>query len=330
MGSHSKKSYGRKSSLSDHQQGNFSIDLWKKAFKDACERLCPVRGGRHECGCLPVLARLVMEQCVARLDVAMFNAILRESADEIPTDPVSDPISDAKVLPIPAGRSSFGAGAQLKNAIGNWSRWLTDLFGIDADDSPNDENEDDDDRQDAASSFKAFYLLNALSDLLMLPKDMLLDSSIRKEVCPTFGAPLIKRILDNFVPDEFCPDPIPESVLGALDSEDPPEFGDGSIGNFPCDAAPIVYNPPSAAAIAGIIGGDVGSQSQLKRTGSSVLRKGHTSDDELDELDSPLTSVIIDGCRASPTSTKASWKSKENSGNSFRFRLLREVWRDGE
>lgn len=54
---------------------------------------------------------------MARLDVAMFNAILRESADEIPTDPVSDPISDSKVLPIPAGKSSFGAGAQLKNAV---------------------------------------------------------------------------------------------------------------------------------------------------------------------------------------------------------------------
>lgn len=59
----------------------------------------------------------IMEQCVARLDVAMFNAILRESEDEIPTDPVSDPISDFNVLPIPAGKSSFGAGAQLKNTV---------------------------------------------------------------------------------------------------------------------------------------------------------------------------------------------------------------------
>lgn len=59
----------------------------------------------------------VMEQCVARLDVAMFNAILRESEDEIPTDPVSDPISDSKVLPVPLGKLSFGAGAQLKNAV---------------------------------------------------------------------------------------------------------------------------------------------------------------------------------------------------------------------
>lgn len=56
---------------------------------------------------------------MARLDVAMFNAILRDSVDEIPTDPVSDPISDSKVLPIPAGKSSFGAGAQLKNAVRN-------------------------------------------------------------------------------------------------------------------------------------------------------------------------------------------------------------------
>lgn len=58
-----------------------------------------------------------MEQCVARLDVAVFNAILRESGDEIPTDPVSDPISDSRVLPVPAGKSSFGAGAQLKTAV---------------------------------------------------------------------------------------------------------------------------------------------------------------------------------------------------------------------
>ena len=58
-----------------------------------------------------------MEHCIARLDVAMFNAILRESALEIPTDPVSDPIVDSKVLPIPAGDLSFGSGAQLKNSV---------------------------------------------------------------------------------------------------------------------------------------------------------------------------------------------------------------------
>ncbi|KAJ0517390.1 putative nucleoporin [Helianthus annuus] len=62
-----------------------------------------------------MLSRMVMEQLVDRLDVAMFNAILRESAEEMPTNPLSDPIGDLRVLRIPAGKSSFGAGAQLKN-----------------------------------------------------------------------------------------------------------------------------------------------------------------------------------------------------------------------
>lgn len=154
---------------------------------------------------------------MARLDVAMFNAILRESANEIPTDPVSDPIVDSKVLPILAGNLSFGSGAQLKNSVcatfffvslivqynatlwsmfrclndcwstilqvGNWSRWLTDLFGMDTDESPEDSgNDEDEDRNGRDVVPKSFRLLNALSDLLMLPKDMLIDRSIRKEV----------------------------------------------------------------------------------------------------------------------------------------------------
>ncbi|KAG9447154.1 hypothetical protein H6P81_013282 [Aristolochia fimbriata] len=327
-GSPSKKGFLRKSSLGYQQQDIFSINLWKRAFKDACERICPVRAAGHECGCLPVLAKLVMEQCVARLDVAMFNAILRESDDDNPTDPISDPISNSKVLPIPAGRTSFGAGAQLKNAIGNWSRWLTDLFGLDADDSPNGEIENND-REDPSTAFKSFRLLNALSDLLMLPKDLLFDSSIRKEVCPTFGALLLKRVLNTFVPDEFCPDPIPENLLEALDTEDHLMAEDESIRHFPCSAAPIVYLPPSTAVVSGVVG-DIGSRTQLRRSGSSVLRRGQTSDDELDELDMPLKSIIVDN-RQCPTSTPGGLKGKQYSyGTAVRFHLLREVWRDEE
>lgn len=62
IGSSSKKTNGRRYSLGDQEQGNFSIELWKKAFEDACERLCPIRAGGHECGCLPV-ARLVCLYC---------------------------------------------------------------------------------------------------------------------------------------------------------------------------------------------------------------------------------------------------------------------------
>ncbi|KAF3431077.1 hypothetical protein FNV43_RR25807 [Rhamnella rubrinervis] len=318
--SSSRKVYGKRYALGDNDQGNFSIDLWKKAFKDACERLCPPRAGGHECGCLPVLSRLVMEQLVGRLDVAMFNAILREHDEEMPTDPVSDPISDSKVLPIPAGKSSFGAGAQLKNAIGSWSRWLTDIFGIDDNDAPEENKTElsDANKLECQTPFKPFRLLNALSDLMMLPYEMLADRSTRKEVCPTFSAPLIKKILYSFVPDEFCPNPIPEAVLDALDSEDNFEDGEESVTSFPCTANPTVYSPPSAASLTGIIG-EVGSQSLL-RSGSSVLKKSYTSDDELDELDSPITSII----------TPNSMLKEKYNRQVIRFQLLREVWKDGE
>ncbi|KAK1295354.1 hypothetical protein QJS10_CPA16g00187 [Acorus calamus] len=321
-GSSSTKSHARKARLSDHQQANLSIDLWKEAFKDACERLCPVRAGGHECGCLPVLARLVMEQCVARLDVAMFNAILRESDDDVPTDPVSDPITDSKVLPVPSGRSSFGAGAQLKNAIGNWSRWLSDLFGLD------DAEDEDFPEDDVKSSLKTFHLLNALSDLLMLPKDLLLDKSIRKEVCPTFGAPVIRRVLSSFVPDEFCPDPVPEAVLEALDSEESLETSEEPIRSFPCSAAPLVYTPPSPASVTGFTG-DLRSQHQLRRSRSSILRRCQTSDDELDELGSPLASIVIENGRVSPTVISTN-ENTMNSRNVLRYQLLRGVWQDGD
>ncbi|KAJ6771501.1 NUCLEAR PORE COMPLEX PROTEIN NUP205 [Salix koriyanagi] len=326
--SNSRKTHARRHGLGDQEQGNLAIDLWKKAFRDACERLCPVRAGGHECGCLPVLSRLVMEQLVSRLDVAMFNAILRESAEEMPTDPVSDPISDPKVLPIPAGNSSFGAGAQLKNAVGNWSRWLTDLFGIDDSDSSEEKDELNSTRRVSETSFKAFHLLNALSDLMMLPFEMLADRSTRKEVCPSFDAPMIKRVLNNFVPDEFNPDPIPETIFEALDSEDLAESGEESITNFPCIAVPTIYSPPRVASLTNIIG-EVGGQT-LQRSRSAMLRKSYTSDDELDELDSPMTS-IIENSKASPASTAWNWMQKGKAGRKVvRYQLLREVWKDGE
>ncbi|CAL9096794.1 unnamed protein product [Musa acuminata var. zebrina] len=323
LGSYSQKSYGRTPSMGDQQQGNLSVEIWNRAFRDASERLCPLRSEGHECGCLHMLARLVMEQCVARLDVAMFNAILRESDDEIPTDPVSDPIGDSKVLPIPTSEFSFGAGAQLKNGIGNWSRWLTDLFGMDVDDFDTEENDQDDDKIPISVSFKSFHLLNALSDLLMLPKDLLLEKSIRKEVCPTFSASMIKHILSRFLPDEFCPDPIPDAVLQALESEEPFESSQEEIRNIPCDASPIIYSPPSVTSIKNIVG-EVRSTSFLRRIGSSVLRKCHTSDDELEELDSPLATIITDNFSSPKIETKHA------SSSFIRYQLLREVWRDDD
>ncbi|KAM1306464.1 hypothetical protein ACFX2H_008846 [Malus domestica] len=320
--------------LGDQKQGSFSVNLWKNAFQDASQRLCPVRAGGHKCGCLPVLARMVMQHCVARLDVAMFNAILRESAHEIPTDPVSDPILDSRVLPIPAGDLSFGSGAQLKNSVGNWSRWLSDMFDMDADDYLQEDHPggEDDDRQIGDGESESFLLLNALSDLLMLPKDLLIDTRIRKEVCPSISLPLVKRILCNFTPDEFCPDAVPGAVLEALNAESIVErrLSGESARSFPYTAAPVVYTPPSSADVAEKVS-EAGGSSQLERKVSAVQRKGYTSDEELEELDSPLSS-IIDKLPSTPTiiaNGNGSGKH-EHAGHhactNARYELLREVW----
>lgn len=62
-------------SLGDQQQGNFSVSLWRSTFQDAFQRLCPVRASGHECGCLPVIARMVrfiQERKVEQYDLAGF------------------------------------------------------------------------------------------------------------------------------------------------------------------------------------------------------------------------------------------------------------------
>lgn len=95
--------------------------------------------------------------------------------------------------------------------------------------------------------------------------------------------------------------------------------------NFPCSAAPIAYHSPSAASVTSFLG-DIEGRPQLARSRSSVLRKSQTSDDELDELDAPLKSIISE---ASPSSAKNGWALKENgSQNPLRYQLLRDVWMD--
>jgi hypothetical protein len=59
VASASRKSYRRVSSSCDQDLGNMSLNIWKSAFKEACERICPIRAVGHECGCLPMLPRLV-------------------------------------------------------------------------------------------------------------------------------------------------------------------------------------------------------------------------------------------------------------------------------
>lgn len=59
---------------------------------------------------------------------------------------------------------------------------------------------------------------------------------------------------------------------------------------FPCAASPTIYLMPSADSIKRFIG-ELNNPS-LSETGSSVYKKQYTSDDELDDLDTSINSII--------------------------------------
>lgn len=101
--------------------------------------------------------------------------------------------------------------------------------------------------------------------------------------------------------------------------------------SFPYAASPVSYIPPSSINVAekvAEVGGDV---SRMTRNASVIQRKGYTSDDELEELDSPLT-FIIDKVSVSPIS-RHNEKAKQQTEHTIdavvtnvRYELLREVW----
>ncbi|KAI5075174.1 hypothetical protein GOP47_0009250 [Adiantum capillus-veneris] len=198
--------------LEDGVQQNSSIDIWKKAFLSALEKLCPVLSGGKNCSCVSGLPRLVIEECVARLDVLMFNAIVPIPESELSKKPMSDVAFGADVLPICPGHMTFGTGMQLKNAVGTWSTWLTIILEKLTSSAGNAAN-------DESRRFISFPMLKALADLLMLPRDMVADKSVRKEVCPVLTLPVVRRVMSMVEPDEFAPDAVSPSLLAALNAE---------------------------------------------------------------------------------------------------------------
>lgn len=91
------------------------------------------------------------------------------------------------------------------------------------------------------------------------------------------------------------------------------------ICSFPCSAAPVVYLPPSAVDVAEKVA-DANGKANLARRALIIQRKGHTSDEDLDDLDSPPTSII------NKKTTIGEGTQKESKQRNVRYKLLREVW----
>jgi hypothetical protein len=72
---------------------------------------------------------------------------------------------------------------------------------------------------------------------------------------------------------------------------------------------------------------DIGGGAKLDRKASMVQRRGYTSDDDLDDLDSPLASLIDRSTPPSPSNGFAHFSARRGvSMENTRYTLLREVW----
>ncbi|WZZ05280.1 LOW QUALITY PROTEIN: hypothetical protein YC2023_091201 [Brassica napus] len=89
-----------------------------------------------------------------------------------------------------------------------------------------------------------------------------------------------KRVLLNFTPDEFCPDHVPWKVFRSRSYDELASL----------NAAPVSYVPPSSINVEERI---VEEETSLEYRGTHVIQlRGYTSDEQLDELESPRTFVI--------------------------------------
>lgn len=78
-----KKTSSRRNYLGGNEQASFSIELWRKAFKDAHERLCPIQARGQTCGCLSALIILVSLDilCMKRLRHDLIYGVEYNSLD---------------------------------------------------------------------------------------------------------------------------------------------------------------------------------------------------------------------------------------------------------
>lgn len=101
------------------------------------------------------------------------------------------------------------------------------------------------------------------------------------------------------------------------------------ISTFPVTAAPVVYYPPSVEDVAAKVADTgCGNAESLDRSTSMVQRSGYTSDDDLDDLESPLASLYDRSAPPSPCNGIAHFSTRqgETSIANARYDLLREVW----
>eukprot|EP00878_Enallax_costatus_P020355 GHUV01021510.1.p1 GENE.GHUV01021510.1~~GHUV01021510.1.p1 ORF type:complete len:707 (+),score=273.69 GHUV01021510.1:214-2121(+) len=117
------------------------------------------------------------------------------------------PMLDDSMLFFTRGVLTFGTGMNLKMACTRFQQWAFGEGGM---------------REIWANlpsqGQSLFPLLRSTSDLLMMPKDLLLEEGIRADLCDSLPLGTLVYMLNRFQPDDFSREGIPYDVLQELKS----------------------------------------------------------------------------------------------------------------
>eukprot|EP00879_Flechtneria_rotunda_P021606 GHRR01022773.1.p1 GENE.GHRR01022773.1~~GHRR01022773.1.p1 ORF type:complete len:562 (+),score=210.02 GHRR01022773.1:1856-3541(+) len=131
----------------------------------------------------------------------------QQSSSGFAYDPLNPnmPMLDDSMLFFTRGVLMFGTGMNLKMACTRFQQWAFGEGGM----------------REIWANLPAqgqtlFPLLRSAADLLMMPKDLLLEEGIRADICDSLPLSTLVYMLDRFQPDDFSREGIPFDVLTEL------------------------------------------------------------------------------------------------------------------
>ncbi|GIL66762.1 hypothetical protein Vafri_20263 [Volvox africanus] len=154
-----------------------------------------------------------------------------------------------------------------------------------------------------------FPLLRAAADLLMMPKELLLDRAVRLDVGAALSMRSVLHILERFKPDEFAQDSISPTILESL-------LEDAALPQMhlrsPAADVNSGYLPPADSVL--MRGVEAGSEPGLEYDADS--------EDEMEELAQVVTKSSINAVSGS----SGALHSAGSAFSAVRFRLLHDMW----
>jgi len=196
-------------------------------------------------GHVDLLRMQVLQQCLRKVDALLFHYLVVGSPTGVDIlsdyDPGSSlwggpgdglPALEESSLPFTPGTLTFGSGMSVKMTVTRLQQWassagVSEALGV------------------GAVGGSLFPLLRAAADLLMMPKELLLEQSIRRDVSQSLSIRSMVHILEQFLPDEYAHDGVAPEIITALRAE-----GDVAPSmRPPLSNMSVTYRPPSNDAV---------------------------------------------------------------------------------